>query len=133
MEKQRKTIFILAGLLGLVFLAGAIFILNNYRLEKKTVNVPVEIIEEEVACGVENCHGLEVLCGENPARICTMEYRVGDICRQFAGCEVVEGGCQQKKDQRFDLCADCVLQCENDFAEIPDRVLECEALCAELE
>jgi len=82
-------------------------------------------------CGIENCHGLDIVCGDEPAQVCTMEYRIGDICRQYAACGVIHGTCQQIENAKFSACKACVNKCENDLANAPYAILDCEQKCAD--
>lgn len=82
-----------------------------------------------VVCGRENCHGLDIKCGPNPAEICTMEYRLGDKCLRLASCGVKDGVCQQISSAAFDACKTCVQKCETDFANDPQGAFACEAQC----
>ena len=82
-------------------------------------------------CGIENCHGLDIVCGPNPAEMCTMIYQLGDKCRQFARCGVIDGVCQQIENPQFTACKSCVQQCEQDFPSDPVKAFECESACGE--
>ena len=82
-------------------------------------------------CGIENCHGLEIVCGDNPAQMCTEIYMLGDRCRQFAECEVVDGNCQQSNNPLFFECKTCVEKCEKDFPDDPEMLFACESECGE--
>ncbi len=76
-------------------------------------------------CEVSNCHGMEVTCGE-PVEACTMEYALGDFCRDFASCQLNDGYCDLEKQPRFDSCVSCVTKClELD----PIDGFECENEC----
>jgi hypothetical protein len=81
-------------------------------------------------CGIENCHGLDIECG-TPVQMCTMEYQLGDKCRQYAKCGVVSGKCQQIESPEFTACKSCVQKCENDFPNDPDKAFVCESQCGE--
>ena len=86
---------------------------------------------DDESCGIENCHGLDIVCGPNPAEVCTMEYRFGDKCRQFAKCGVVEGTCQLIDNPQFTTCKACVEKCEGDYKNDTDRLFTCESKCGE--
>lgn len=86
-------------------------------------------LPEEEKCGLENCHGLDVTCGPNVPDFCTMEYQLGDFCRQYAICEVIGGECQLVPDPLWDDCRDCVAECE---ALGGEPAFECEQECREL-
>jgi len=80
-------------------------------------------------CGIENCHGLDIVCGPNPAQICTAIYMLGDKCREFAKCEIINGVCQQTENQQFNSCKTCVNNCENDFPNNSEEAFNCESKC----
>mgnify|MGYP003395381822 CR=1 FL=1 len=82
-------------------------------------------------CGIENCHGLDITCGENIAEICTMEYRLGDFCREYASCAVVDGQCRLVEDPLFAKCRTCVQQCSLDHRDDPIAAFNCELRCRE--
>ncbi|MBP9749525.1 MAG: hypothetical protein KBD21_02250 [Candidatus Pacebacteria bacterium] len=82
------------------------------------------------SCGIENCHGLDIVCGK-PAEVCTMMYQLGDTCRQYAQCGQVNGTCQQIENPQFSRCKSCVQKCENDFPNDPDNAFVCESKCGE--
>ncbi|MDD4351756.1 MAG: hypothetical protein PHU71_02125 [Candidatus Gracilibacteria bacterium] len=83
-----------------------------------------------IACGIENCHGLDIVCGPNVPEACTMMYMAGDNCRQFASCEILDGTCQMAPSSEFENCKACVEDCESDFAEDPTELFACESSCA---
>lgn len=80
-------------------------------------------------CGIENCHGLDIVCGPNPPDFCTELYQLGDFCRQFAYCEIVGSNCQLAPDLRFDQCKSCVEKCEQLSGQ---EAFECENECRKL-
>lgn len=88
-----------------------------------------EPTSENSTCGRENCHGLDIKCGPNPAEICTMEYRLGDKCLRLVNCGVKDGKCQQIPNAAFDACKTCVQKCQTDFADDQSRMFECEGKC----
>jgi len=77
-------------------------------------------------CDIENCHGLDISCGSNIPDSCTESYGLGDFCRQFAACEIIESECQLVEDQVFEDCKACVNECIG--LEDP---WECESNCRE--
>lgn len=83
------------------------------------------------ACGIENCHGLDIVCGNNPAQMCTEMYQLGDRCRQYAKCGVVNGSCKQIEDTQFTACKTCVETCETKFPNDPEQAFMCENKCGE--
>jgi hypothetical protein len=80
-------------------------------------------------CGFENCHGLDIICGENVAEICSLEYQIGDFCRDYASCELISGDCQLVTDPTFDECVDCVEECIQEFKSQQTELFECESEC----
>ncbi len=96
--------------------------------------VPPPLPNEDSNCGVTNCHGMEVTCGDvsEGGRMCTMEYRIGDFCRQYVSCETIDDTCQPVEDPRYETCVSCVNTCLN--IEDPMNAFDCEANCrSELE
>ena len=80
-------------------------------------------------CGVTNCHGTTVTCGENIAEICTMEYRLGDKCRAFASCRVVNGTCTVVEQPGYSACVSCAENCNKTYPDDPLKAFECESRC----
>ena len=80
-------------------------------------------------CGFTTCHGLDLACGTNAPQICTMEYRIGDRCRQYARCDTAGGGCDLVLEPKFIACKACVEKCET--AAGPDSLaaFSCEEKC----
>jgi hypothetical protein len=81
-------------------------------------------------CGILSCHGLSIECGSEVPKMCTMEYRLGDFCRQFADCRVVEGTCQFVENSYFMNCKSCVQDCDA-LNDDPMKAFECESKCRE--
>lgn len=79
-------------------------------------------------CGIENCHGMDIVCGPNPAEVCTMIYMLGDKCRQYASCGVVEGECAPILSEQFNSCKACVENCIADHGD-EIEVFNCESNC----
>lgn len=92
-----------------------------------TTQPRVDMVSEE--CGMENCHGLDITCGPNIPEVCTEMYALGDFCREYASCEIVDGKCQLVKSPEFDQCKACVDEC-NEFSG--PEAFECEGDCREL-
>lgn len=128
---NKKNIIIAVVILFIVILG--IFIWNNYQIqiverENKPIVFPPQIFP---MCGIENCHGLDIVCGPNIAQMCTMEYRLGDKCRQFAVCAVVNGNCRQIENEQFSECKACVQECEEKYSNNPIDLFACESECGE--
>ena len=83
----------------------------------------------QAPCGVENCHGTDMVCGSNVVEACTAMYKLGDFCREFARCMVIEGKCQLAKDPPFDACVKCVRACEEYNYGTPMEAFKCEDQC----
>jgi hypothetical protein len=81
-------------------------------------------------CAITSCHGLQIECGADAPQLCTMEYRLGDFCRQFADCRVVNDECQFVDNSYFMNCKSCVQNCEAETAD-PMAAFECENQCRE--
>jgi hypothetical protein len=85
--------------------------------------------EGEQKCGIENCHGLDISCGPNVPDFCTFIYKLGDGCRRYARCQVINGRCQLVKDKKFDQCKSCVEKCWQDFKDETIKMSQCESGC----
>ena len=80
-------------------------------------------------CGIENCHGLEIVCGENPVQMCTAMYALGDKCRQYAVCGEVDGECKQIDNEKFTSCKSCVEDCLAIYLDNNIELFSCESSC----
>jgi len=80
-------------------------------------------------CGFTTCHGLDLACGMDSPQICTMEYRIGDRCRQHASCDTSGGSCTLVTGPKFTACKSCVEKCQ--VAAGPDNLaaFSCEEKC----
>ena len=87
----------------------------------------------DAECGIVNCHGLEIMCGSGAPEICTMEYQVGDNCRKYAKCGIIDGQCQQTPNPEFAECASCVSKCSADFKNDQASLFECDGKCSQIE
>jgi len=108
---------LLYGIIVISLISLFLVIWNNYQISGK--------------CGIENCHGLDITCGPNVSEVCDMMYMAGDNCRQYVGCQIVDGKCQLVKNQKFDLCKSCVEKCSVDFKDDQIKFFECESKCTE--
>jgi hypothetical protein len=79
---------------------------------------------------VANCHGLDIECGQS-VQMRTEMYQLGDKCRQYAKCSVVNDKCQQIENPEFTACKSCALRYEKDFPDDPDKAFMCESRCGE--
>ena len=80
-------------------------------------------------CGIENCHGLDLTCGPNVPEACTAIYQLGDRCRQYAECRIVEGECTLVTSKAFDSCKACIENCSAKYPEDPVNLFQCESNC----
>ena len=71
-------------------------------------------------CGFTTCHGLDLACGMDAPQVCTMEYRIGDGCRQYASCDTRGGSCTLVTGPKFTACKSCVEKCQ--IAAGPDAL-----------
>jgi hypothetical protein len=83
------------------------------------------------SCGFTTCHGLDLACGSNAPEVCTMEYQLGDRCRQYARCDSSGGSCTLVTTPQFDSCKACVERCAaiKSTTVDPAMVFECESKC----
>jgi hypothetical protein len=64
------------------------------------------------ACGFTTCHGLDLACGTNVPQVCTMEYQIGDKCRNLASCDSSGGSCTLVTGPKYVACKACVEKCQ---------------------
>jgi len=81
------------------------------------------------ACGIENCHGLDIQCGPKIAEICTEMYALGDRCRVYARCGMDNGECKLLESGQFQLCYACVKACEEKHKDNIVDAFSCESKC----
>jgi len=133
-SKIPKLIFIILGLFVEFLLCSGVGI-GGYFLGKNSQNNDSNDInnekndedddEEEEECGMENCHGLDITCGSNVPDACTMEYQIGDGCRQYAKCEMKDDECVMKESNQFENCKSCVEDCLDKFENDSDKLFLC--------
>lgn len=100
--------------------------------ERSRIILPSPVETPSTAkCGIENCHGMDITCGNKPAEVCTEMYALGDRCRQFAQCGVVSGTCQQIENPKFSACKSCVQNCLEKYPDDPQQQFSCESSCGE--
>jgi hypothetical protein len=81
-------------------------------------------------CQFTNCHGLDLSCGMmSEPQVCTMEYKIGDRCRQYAHCDSSSGTCSLVTDPGFATCKACVDQCSIRAGADTIMAFDCEAHC----
>lgn len=81
------------------------------------------------ACGIESCHGLDIVCGSKVPEVCTDMYALGDKCRQYAKCETVGGKCQLAENSKFTQCKKCAESCNKKYSGDPVKAFACESGC----
>lgn len=84
-----------------------------------------------IVCGMENCHGLSLVCGANPVQNCDMVYSFGDNCRRFAKCMVVNQTCMISVENRFGECINCINECAKLLNSDYLKAMECEYRCTQ--
>jgi hypothetical protein len=87
-------------------------------------------VTPEGTCQFTTCHGLDLGCGVSEPRMCTMEYQLGDKCRQYAHCTIgSDGTCSLTTDPAFTTCKACVEQCSIRAGADSIAAFDCEAKC----
>ena len=109
--------------LSLFFVVMMIFSHKVFALEK--------INAFQQRCGIENCHGLDIICGENVPDECTAIYKFGDRCRQYVKCEIVDGECILVEGREFKECKLCVQKCQEAFKDDIIESFRCESQCGQ--
>ncbi len=92
---------------------------------------PCEGTGGQASCGITNCHGTDIVCGTDVSVVCDMMYLSGDICRQYAQCEVVNGECGFVPNERFISCVACIEQCKDQNLDGDINIFSCESSCAQ--
>jgi len=129
---MRKKNLVCGVMVFLFLVASSFLVLSKYqiRLQERQYE-PIKLPSPQLSgkCGIENCHGLEITCGSNISEQCTMEYALGDRCRQYVSCKVVNGECRLIESAKFKECKSCVENCLRDFKDDSIRLFECESQC----
>ena len=121
--------FFLAALLGILVLAsGCTTPAIPGVTAPATTPAPTPELTP-VACGMENCHGTEILCGSHPVDVCTAVFSPGDQCRKYASCQVVSGTCQPVYEAPFEKCKNCIEMCASQYKDSPMLMSDCEQKC----
>lgn len=84
---------------------------------------------EQAACGIQNCHGMEISCGPDVVEMCTMDYQLGDKCRSLASCQNINGSCTVIKQEGYTKCVSCVEECNRTAGNDPVKAFDCESRC----
>lgn len=82
-------------------------------------------------CGIEQCHGLFLTCGYDVPEVCTEEYHIGDKCRQYVNCTVVDGKCIMQDQKGFDACKQCIQDCQVAYSDEPIDIDMCIYNCSD--
>jgi len=80
-------------------------------------------------CGFTTCHGSDLACGTNAPEVCTMEYRIGDRCRQYAHCDTSGGSCTLVSSPKFTACKACAERCQVQAGPDSLAAMTCEEKC----
>jgi hypothetical protein len=80
-------------------------------------------------CGFTSCHGLDLACGMDAPQMCTMEYRIGDKCRQYAHCDTSGGRCTLAFEPKFTACKACADKCQVQAGPDGLAAMTCEEKC----
>jgi hypothetical protein len=91
-------------------------------------NTDMAVIEQ-AACGIQNCHGMEISCGPKVVEMCTMQYMLGDKCRSLASCQNINGSCAVVKQEGYTKCVSCVEECNRTNGNDPVKAFDCESRC----
>lgn len=140
-----QILILLGGLLILGILGGAYYFSQvkqtlpspsalpggNYKSSPSATpyqtSTPLPNLDE--SCQPTSCHGLDITCGNDGPKACTAMYALGDRCRQFARCQVVDGDCQLVKDEEFETCESCVENCVKQYQKDGIKQFDCESKC----
>jgi len=119
MKNSKQLQFIIAIV---IIVIGLAWIGYQQLSRKSTIKIPVE----PQKCGIENCHGIDISCGPDIPQGCTDIYLLGDFCREYISCEIVDNQCQLVEKPKFNQCKSCVKECE----QLNDNdALDCENEC----
>jgi len=123
------SLLVFALLTAVVLFAGCISAPPDTKPVPPVSPVTTAPVSSGSSCGITSCHGLDLACGANPPEVCTMEYRLGDKCRQYARCDSSGGSCTLVTDPQFAPCKACVEQCAARETADPAAAFDCEAKC----
>ncbi len=99
------------------------------KLAVPTTPLPKGTIVATDNCGIQECHGTTLTCGSNVPEMCTMQYEIGDRCRQYFFCSVLGGTCKADPSQKFQQCVQCASQCKSQYPNDSVNMMECESSC----
>ena len=80
-------------------------------------------------CGFTTCHGSDLVCGTDAPQVCTMEYRIGDRCRDYARCDTSGGSCTLVISPKFTACKTCAERCQIQAGPDGQVANTCEEKC----
>lgn len=123
------TLVVFVLLTAIVLFAGCTSVPPDTKPVPPVSPVTTAPVPSGSSCGITSCHGLDLACGANPPEVCTMEYRLGDKCRQYARCDSSGGSCTLVTDPQFAPCKACVEQCAARETADPAAAFDCEAKC----
>lgn len=81
------TLVVVMLLTVVLLFAGCISASSDTKPVPPVTPIATASVPSGSSCGITSCHGLDLACGANPPEVCTMEYRLGDKCRQYARCD----------------------------------------------
>lgn len=132
----KKHKYLIIGFLVLFVIAGcaltvALILRFKTTDDKKEGETSVSTTTQDVVekeCGVEQCHGMDLTCGEDVPEICTEIYQIGDGCRQYFECEKEGDSCHFVENESFGSCTACVSDCIRNYEDAEDQ-FRCEEEC----
>ena len=126
---NKKTLIIVLSSFFLLICCG--IVVAGFIFIPKILNT-IPGITNPTTCQISDCHGMDIKCGNNPPPMCTMEYQIGDGCRQFATCSQNAATCTFNPSTEFTQCKTCVEECIETYKsedEIMDK-LSCVETCS---
>jgi len=120
--KTKSLIIITISIIIAIFCVGAMVWYFSQKIQQTET-------PDNANCGVETCHGLNIVCGTNPATACTSIYMIGDKCLQYAQCGVQNNTCQQIQNPKFTECKSCVQECIDTNSDDNEKLFDCESRC----
>lgn len=108
-----------------IIIVTAVIILALFFLRSPLMNRSQMKVEKE--CVIQECHGLDITCGMTGPQICTLEYQLGDFCRNYVSCQLRNNNCEVVTDPLFEQCTSCVNKCA--LITSPIEAFQCEEKC----
>ncbi len=129
---QRFLVVCVVLSLGMLFSGCRVLVDSETGKWTTEIGAPKPTLEPGDPCMLTTCHGLDLACGETGPEMCTMEYQLGDFCREYASCGIVDGQCVLTKQRLVDECVSCVELCDSGLdGSDPAAAFECEQSCRE--